>query len=331
MNIEITDRSVFDSFEPELMIRFLESNNWTEVKRVPKEMVIFEKTSSGSDHFERLWIPLSQKFSDFGAMMATAFKQLAIQQGRTQLQMLDDLQTGTVGDVIRVGSEDRLDRSSHTLALHDGIVLHEQARDLARAGAWGALNHQARKPVYPQTMRADVSRFVSNLRLAQSERGSFIVRLISPIGEKTLAQPPLSAEEMPSMPFERRAVMELLTSIRALKDVANDVKRRGKFKFGIFEEAVPNGVNANLCEAVAPITLSDFWRPLEVSVSWCNLIPAPVGRQYEQSVDLSPELIKYIHEASVEFRKRNPESIVLRGAITDLHRASKKGGRAVYE
>jgi hypothetical protein len=322
MNIDIQDRAVFDSLEPEVITRYLVARGWQEIKRVPNEMAVYELSHTDSEPY-RVWVPLSRRFSDYASVMSNAFKTLAEVDNKSQLAMLDDLQTQAIGDVIRVGSEDRLDRAEHTLLLNDGITLHEQARQMALAGAWNAISGKTKKPVYPQSSRAEITRYMQKLRLAQTERGSFIIRLISPLREEALNQLPLSPDIPIETPFERRALVELLGGLKALKQAANDVNRRGKFHFKTFEEAVSDGVSANLCDAVAPSIFTDYWRPVKVSITWCDVFPVPIPIT-NTNVEFDLSLMPYIREAGTEFRKRNPEEVVLRGAVTDLHRPSKK-------
>jgi len=323
MNVDIQDHAVFDSFEPDVVLRYLEAHRWTEIKRIPREMAVFELASDKEEPY-RVWVPLSRKFRDYSRVMGSAFKTLAESEGKSQLQMLDDLQTRAIGDVVRVASEDRLDKANHTLLLADGIVLHEQAREMALAGAWNAAQGNHKKPIYPQGLKVDIVKFMRNLRLAQTERGSYIVKLISPINPQALDQLALDPKAIPpESPFERRAVVELLGGLAALRQAAYDTNRRGKFSFTTFADAVADGVSANLCDAVAPNAYTDFWRPVRVSVTWCDVISVPPPSVKTQ-IEFEPDLMKYVKEAATEFRKRNPEEIILRGAVTDLHRPSKQ-------
>lgn len=322
MNIDIRDRAIFDSLEPEIITRYLLARGWHEIKRVTNEMAIYELIHPDSEPY-RVWIPLSRRFSDYASVMSNAFKALAEAENKSQLIMLDDLQTRAIGDVIRVGSEDRLDRADHTLLLSDGITLHEQARQMALAGAWNAVSGKSKKPVYPQNSRAEITRYMQKLRLAQTERGSFIVRLVSPIREETRKQLPLSPDIPTETPFERRALVELLVGLKALRQVASDTNRRGKFYFQTFEEVIPDGVSANLCDAIAPSFSTDYWHPVNVSITWCDIIPVPQPI-INTNVEFELPLMQYIRAAATEFRKRHPEEVILRGAVTDLHRPSKR-------
>lgn len=321
MNVDIRDRAVFDSLEPGVIIRYLLARDWQEIKHIPNEMAVYELVHADLEP-HRVWIPLNRRFSDYASVMSNAFKALADAENKSQLSMLDDLQTRAIGDVLRVGSEDRLDRADHTLPLNDGIALHEQARQMVLAGAWNATSGKAKRPVYPQSTRVEITRYMHRLRLAQTERGSFIIRLISPLREETRSQLPLSPEISTEVPFERRALVELLGSLKVLRQVASDVNRRGKFHFKAFEEAVSDGVSANLCDAVAP-PIADDWHPVRVSITWCDVIPVP-NPVSNTNVDFELPLMPYIQAASTEFRKRNPEEVVLRGAVTDLHRPRKE-------
>ncbi len=324
MNVDIRDHKVFDSLDPLVVIRHIVANGWQEKNRIPGEMAVYELKQNGSEPC-RVWVPLSRDFSDYASVMSNAFKTLAQAEKKTQLSLLDDLQTNAIGDVIRVGSENRLDKSDHTLLFNEGVLLHEQAREMILAGAWNASIGETKKPVYPQSTRIEIFKYMQGLRLAQTERGSFIVRLISPINQSTLNQLPLSMNIPIEIPFERQALVELLRGLKALKQVAQDVNKRGKFYFPAFEEVVQEGVSANLCDAIAPMSskVMGHWNPVRVNITWCNILPLPHLLNYTD-VEFEPDLMYYIQEASKEFKKRNPVEVILKGAVTDLHRSSKE-------
>jgi hypothetical protein len=111
-------------------------------------------------------------------MVARLIRTVAEEIDKSEIQIIDDLETVATGDVIRLRSFDPLDLNDHTLPLSDGLGLLSRARAMAIAGASSAIEH---RPVQSRRPTTEVKQFVRNLRLGQTERGSFLLRLISPI------------------------------------------------------------------------------------------------------------------------------------------------------
>ena len=135
-------------------------------------------------------------------MVAKVMKTVSETENKSELELLDDLETVAVGDVIGVRTFDPCDIQEHTLPLSDAVSLLTRARLLALAGAASAIKAL---PVHPRKPTSEASRFVENLRLGQTERGSYRIRLISPIAQPTK----LNGEQFDGMPdaqpFSRRA------------------------------------------------------------------------------------------------------------------------------
>ena len=225
MRVDITDRDAFGSIKPEALLRYLIVNVWAEVRRVEDELVVFGK-SDRTEKTQLIWMPVNDQYSDYVPMVAKLVKTVAEVENKSELQLLDDLETVAVGDVIHVGTFDPLDTHDHTLPLADGINLLARARLMTGAAAASAVN---RRPVHPRRPSLQVSRFMHDLRLAQTERGSYLVRLIAPIQEQQNRQDGQLAGMPEEEPFSRRAVVELVRGLNALRDAAQDNKERGKF------------------------------------------------------------------------------------------------------
>ncbi|NJO21569.1 MAG: hypothetical protein HC838_18095, partial [Spirulinaceae cyanobacterium RM2_2_10] len=185
---------------------------------------------------------------------------------KSELQILDDLETAAIGDIIRVGTEDSLDANEHTIALPEGIRLLTKARQMALAGASSAV---AQRPVHPRRPPSNATQFVRDLRLGQTERGSYLIKLIAPVSDDSSISFDKPIPFVQGTPFSRRAVLELMRGLDALKTATEENKRQGRFVFNSYVSAVPEGVSANLCEAlIFPDERKDTANPLEISVTW---------------------------------------------------------------
>ncbi len=320
MKVEIIDNNVFNSIEPDILVRYLLANGWIKVRSVEGEMIVFGRGDSKGKK-PLIWMPVSNDLSDYAPMVARLIRTVSQEMDKSEIQIMDDLETVSVGDVIGVRSYDPLDLNDHTLPLSDAIGLLGRAKAMALAGASSAIEH---RPVQSRRPSIEARQFVNNLRLGQTERGSFIVRLISPIINPKSGEP-LEFQGMDRLPFSRRAVMELVKGLNSLKDATQDNKERGKFHFNSFLEMVPLGVSANLCEALLWEDEKDsLTRPIEVSVTWSYAIDHP-GHLPTKPITFEPELLPYIRQAAKQFRVQNPEEVTIRGWVNILERESRSG------
>jgi len=318
MKVEIIDNNVFNSIEPESITRYLLANGWSEIRRVEGEMIVFAK-AGGRGKKPLLWMPISNDLSDYSSMVARLIRTVAEEVDKSEIQIIDDLETVAIGDIIRIRSFDPLDLNDHTLPLVDGVNLLTRARAMALAGALGAVEH---RPVQPRRPSTEARQFVRNLRLGQTERGSFLLRLISPIIDIKSGEY-LEFQGMDRIPFSRRAVMELVKGLNSIKEAAKENQERGRFHFNSFLELVPSGVSANLCEALLdPGEQEGISRPIEVSVTWSYAIQSPEHLPVKP-ISFEPGIVPYIRQAAKEFRVQNPEMVTLKGWVNILERESR--------
>lgn len=322
MRVEIIDRDVFGSTKPLALNRYLVVNGWSEVRRIDGELAILGKTNR-QGKTQLVWMPFSDQYTDYVSMVARLIKTVAEVEDKSELELLDDLETIAVGDLISVRSYDPLDMHDHTLPLADGADLLTRARMMAWAAASSAMS---KRPVHSRHPSFEVSQFVRSLRLAQTERGSYIVKIVAPIPEPQ-KQPEGQFSGMPeAQPFARRAVIELVRGLNALHQAALDNKDRGKFFFNSFLSAVTSGVSANLCEAL--ISSGDeisSSRPIEVSVTWSYAV-AQTNVLPSFPVKFDSTVMPFIRQAAREFRAKNPEIITLNGWVNILERDAQSGG-----
>jgi hypothetical protein len=271
-------------------------------------------------------MPVDNQYADYVPMLAQALRVVAEVDRKSELQLLDDLETVAVGDIVSLRVANPLNSSDHTVRLDNGIEYLEQMRRMIRAAA-SSVNEA--RPVHPRRPTALVSEFIKGLLLGQTERGSYLFRLISPVAEVPLgAERPVQLPNMPTPdPFSRRSVIELIKGLKILRSAAQDNMSRERFVFEPFLAGVPNGVSANLCEALAPRNseLNEESIPFDIGVTWSYSIPATKNLTSEV-ISFEPPMLPYIRQAAKEFRARNPETLQLTGWVKILEKESPQGG-----
>ncbi len=313
MRVEILEEAVFGALNPQAIEKYLEAQNWKIFKRIEDEVSLWDNYNANGEKF-RVLLPLNKSLQDFCQSMGRVVRILSVFENRSQLHILEDFSTLVIGDVVRLKSQDVLNSISGTLPIDDGVSLIQQSRDLVSAAACAAIEP---KPVFPSRKPTQATDYVKKTRLAQTERGSYIIKLISPLPPKQLSLPEIKGPP----PYERKVVNTLMKSLEALNSAATQVRKKGAFYFRPFQEIVSEGVSANLCEAIADPETT--YRPIEISVTWSYALKSK--EITPDKVSFSVGSMPYIVEAAKRFREENPEEVNLTGYITTLHREETQG------
>jgi len=321
MKVDILDHNIFDSLNPQDLENYLINNNWDKAKTIHNEVSIWENNINGNKF--RVWLPLNNNFADFSISIKRVIKTLSQLEDRSQLEILEDFYTVNIGDVVRVRSYDILNKADSTLEINDGLLLIKRAKDMLLSAACATIEP---KPVFPSRKPIKVEDFAKKLRLGQTEHGSYIIKLISPITVVESNQHVIP--EFPEkQPFERLSIITLMNSLNALKKVSEETFKRGRFYFEPFNEIVVEGVSANLCDAITGLNEKTNYTPIEVGVSWSYI---PIEKHINEKVEFPLEVMPYISEASRQFHEKNPEdNFVLEGNVTKLHRENQKKGNGI--
>jgi hypothetical protein len=72
-------------------------------------MIVFSKVENRSKK-PLLWMPISNDLSDYAPMVARLIRTVAEEADKSEIQIIDDLETVAIGDIIRIRSFDPLDQ-----------------------------------------------------------------------------------------------------------------------------------------------------------------------------------------------------------------------------
>jgi hypothetical protein len=309
VNIDIRDASAIRTLRPLEVAAYLRSTGW-DAKEPTAKASTWMRTN-GAEVFE-VTVPLDETLRDYALRMGEVLHTLAAAENRSQGQVFSDLLT-TFADVLRIRIDDP-EAGDGTLSIEAHAQIAQKARDLLLAAACSAMEHRA---VWHTNKPAQAIEQVRKLRVGQSERGSYIVTVISRVSPALTV--PSNGELFESdLPFERQVTQTLATSLAALDAAAATAALSGKFDS--FEQSVTKGVSANLCDAVAGLWGDEVrQRTLEFTFTWS---PArPLEMQVPSQVRFSADQIPVIREASRVMKERSPVSdFELEGAVVKLDR-----------
>ena len=153
-----------------------------------------------------------------------------------------------------------------SVTLNDGVDLIGGARDLLLSAACSLREPQ---PVYRAGANREAADLLRQMRLGQTDQGSFVVTLLTPI-----VPPPIPAlfpdPDVRNPPIERRMTLRLVEAVTAARQAT---ERAAAGDDGAFEESVASVVSANLYEAL--VRIIEPVPTLDVGVSWARTRPVP--------------------------------------------------------
>jgi hypothetical protein len=259
-----------------------------------------------------LLVPLKPDFKDYPLRVSEAIETIGMAESRPLTAILRDVMTATY-DLIRV----RVDNPRYpdgSLKLDDGVSLFDNARKLMASAARSTYDP---RPQFVAGMPNEVTNYLDRVRLGQTERGSYIVNLLSPTMRYPEQDQLFSTEQFESEDtFERRVTSTLARALEATRSAVGQSVEDPYMKK--FDEAVPVGVSANLCEAIAEIGQSGRDTGVEVDLRWA--LSRPVADREDLSVYFRAIDIPVIREAGKHLRSTPSREERIEGYVVRLAR-----------
>ena len=252
-------------------------------------------------------IPRTQRLGDYAQVVARLISIFAQVAEVDEAILYNDLVVAD-RDVTRIRVNDG--DANGSISLEHGPNLVSGARDMLLAAACSL--HEP-KPVYRVGANKEANDYLRRVRLGQTEHGSFVVTLLSPVIPPPVQEPLLSDLENHLDPLERRVTRRLA---QALSAVLGATARTMTGDTTAFTNAVPEGASANLCEALAQML--EPYESLDVSTTWARSRPVQGPRH---TVRLSKDDALILREAARSFRSREPRlDFRLFGSVQRLKR-----------
>ncbi|MEJ2419760.1 MAG: hypothetical protein P8Y45_23120, partial [Exilibacterium sp.] len=136
--------------------------------------------------------------------------------------------------------------------------------------------------------------FVEQLRLGQTERGSYIVNLLAPIEARVGEQ-----EEINTTSVSRAVTKNLARSLHAIDESVERFKQTKSLT--AFDSAVDKGVSANLCDALIGLSGEALSRDVNISLSLSR--SEPEEEELPLTYILKSNQLKYLEDASNYFKE----------------------------
>ena len=300
MQVDIRDRRALLAVSPAALSAYARGAGWRqhEPYRVHSDIYI-------SESLPEIIVPRTERLGDYASVVATLIQAFAEVTDQDESSIYRSLVTAD-RDIVRLKVAESEDGS---IGLEDGVNLVGGARDLVLSAACSL---GVPKPVYRAGANREAGDLLKRMRLGQTDQGSFVVTLLTPV------VPPPMPVLLPdgddrNAPIERRMTRRLVEAVTAAHQAA---ERAASGDVGAFEEAVNNGVSANLCEALVRIV--EPFPTLDVGVSWARTRPVAIPGAVVRFGQADAALLR---EAGRSLRERAPRPEVrLHGLVRLLKR-----------
>lgn len=327
MKATVWDIGALRSVRPLEFAAYLRANGWRENERIPERTSVWSLDNGSSGGYEIL-LPLRRDFRDFVNRIGEALQTLEVAEQRSQLEILQELGTASA-DIVRVRVNPS-DATNGSIPLNSGVELFQRAREMMLAAACAAVEPR----IQYQTRKSNkATEYLSKVHVGQTERGSYVVNLLSRVAPNLEAATPLPTDDVTTLfptepfdatdPFERTVTKTLADALEATRTAAEHSAVTGTIDY--FTEAIARGVSANLCEAIVGMSESGGGQGLDIGLRWAPARPA-LGKA-PVNVSFSADTIPIIEEAARIFRKTpTQEGFEVEGYVITLPRKEVLGG-----
>ncbi|MCU8073755.1 hypothetical protein ACGMNB_16870 [Shewanella oncorhynchi] len=246
-------KNITHNIPPKNLECYLRSNGWVPDGDVFGQATIWHRREEGFFDFEVIQ-PTSINIKGYQQRILDAVNSLSEFENRSPLKIIRAIDNFFSDSVkIRVV---HADVEEGTIPIDDGVLLIEKSRDLLAATTLSTFRNKAH---FTGQRNTDVQNFIKQLRLGQTEVGSFVVNLIAPIVESFDAQ-----LDQDKISITRAVTNNLSRSLLALE---NGIKSYQNTE-SVFEleSIVESGVSANLCDALVGLSGTAKTRSFTISI-----------------------------------------------------------------
>ena len=286
MKASIWDTGALTAVSPVALSAYARGSGWTKIEQYGDHSDVYV-----GEGLPEIILPRTQRLGDYPNVVSQLIGIFARAAEVDELSLYRDLVTSD-RDVIRVRVQGEDDGA---VSLTDGVNLIGGARDMLLAAACSLWHPQ---PLYRAGANKEANDYLRQVRLGQTEQGSFTVTLLTPVIPPPMQQQLDLKWKIERDPVERRITKRLAEALTATREATE--KTIGGDD-DAFTTAVSQGISANICEALAE--LIEPSPALDVSLSWARTRPRERARDV---IRFDNDDASILREAARAFRNREP-------------------------
>lgn len=294
---------------PADVARYLDHTDWRPGDRAGQALVWNRELPNGR---VQVLVPTSADLGDYETRINDVIRTLALVEDRNPDEIRHKLLNPFM-DIQLIRS--RSSGPSGTISLERGHRAVQGVRDLFLSAATGAYL-EVTPAVLPSSRPIEARRFLELARFGPTGAGSFVWRV------ETEIVAPLDAGRL----NPRNILLALYRCSSAAYNAAEEYINTGDLVS--FEERVPDGVTANLCDALVTIGSSGLGFDLSFAWSWSLPVSEPTP-----DLAFQTNHVTAIKAAAKHLRSLTPQATAtLRGRVIELLRRSRSAiGTVVVE
>jgi hypothetical protein len=304
MRVTVRELAALQAVPPQNVALYLAAHGWRTVDERPGLFSLWTHPESATS---RALAPSSQNLGDYALRIQQLLESLERFENRSQAEILSDLFM-PYSDVFRV-RHTADGWPSDTIFLDAAAELVFNARRLVLAAASAAARRQA---TYAPRKPESAESYIKRVRMGHTERGSFVITIISPI---FISGSLFQDREQPE-PFERRVTRTLFEAVDAAIVAALESERLQDLS--PFKGTLEKGVSANLCDALVGLEEKTGAVDVDLSMAWAPGRDLPIPN-VPNTIRVPSKALPALKEASRELKDAGSEAVLLRGAIIHLH------------
>lgn len=283
--------------DPAGIFAYLQASGWRETGSYGRAAV-WTRLVDGAE--AEVLVPVSAELRDYPTRLAELVGTLSTVEQRPASEVLQDLRSSRLDvQYIRMMP----DGPNGSTPLHEGYLAIKGVHDLFLAAATSAVSSE-RPSVLPSKKPPQAHGFLDQVRLGQTGRGSYVLRVETPLPSPDIT-PPVSSREV---------LLHLYQMTSSAHAAALDTSETD---LTAFAERVGEGVSANLCQALVDIG-GQRQNSFELRFAWAPAAPLDLATP---TMRFDRSLIKALRKGA-RYLKELPvtETATVVGRVVELHR-----------
>lgn len=287
--------------------RFLLKLNWVKANDLNEYYNVWHSPIIDGKQ-EELVVPITREVFRLERNLDTIIKTLMSFYNKREYQILDDFEN-SVKDQVKFRIKSEMTEDGY-IPLIEGVQLLENTKEMLIA-SFLSVNNKKKNYIgsHPET----VDEAIKNIKMGQTEEGSFIINIYLPNDYYENGQPSLLEEESDSFTRKALTIMEqasseLITKAETFEEYNNDLS--------VFDDSYLLGVSSNFCSAISEIS-SNGKNDVEIEIILNNKIN---DVEDVRRIEIKKEIIPIIDTVKEYYKKDlTTENWVLIGYVTKLH------------
>jgi hypothetical protein len=266
-NLESLPIESLNAITPRSMKLYLMSIGWVSIADNPTSVAVFTPPSNDKVQIQ---IPNIAGTKAYPLMLEDAIKTISKIEGALTNEILGDVPYLAASDILKIRriSEETVDGS---IPFIDGVELINSAKGMLVATACSRFS---RKQFHARLWCAKADEFIKKCKIGQTERGSFVLRVICPtgvpdrIGQNSLDDFTYVTSDIPKT--ETRFITSEL--MRSVDFVIKSIRNVDNYNINriINKEDGDPVISANFCDAVSILEPEGDAETVDLSMKWAG-------------------------------------------------------------